>query len=208
MSENDIRAIVKAGYENGNYAEIFRKSDVLSQFEKKFLEDLASRIPGKAKILDLGCGTGVPFTRYLAEKGFRITGIDFAHKHIQQAKSNLPEARFISGDFTEVDFREEKFHGITAFYSIFHIPKEEHTSLLRRVASLLEENGIVLMTLGTYVEDNTEEEWCGSSMAWSSYDPAAYKRIFDRVGLNILTDEFEGIPGDPEYHWWVLMKKK
>lgn len=44
---------------------------------------VAAREPGNA--LDLGCGTGTN-VRYLAERGWRVTGLDFIPSAIQQAK--------------------------------------------------------------------------------------------------------------------------
>lgn len=45
--------------------------------------EIAARPPGNA--LDLGCGTGTN-VRYLAERGWRVTGLDFIPKAIAQAK--------------------------------------------------------------------------------------------------------------------------
>jgi len=44
---------------------------------------VATRAPGNA--LDLGCGTGTNI-RYLAERGWRVTGLDFIPAAIEQAK--------------------------------------------------------------------------------------------------------------------------
>jgi len=40
------------------------------------LEDLASLLPPEAAVLDLGCGAGVPVTRWLADRGFAVTGVE------------------------------------------------------------------------------------------------------------------------------------
>jgi SAM-dependent methyltransferase len=58
--------------------------------------------PGRA--LDLGCGTGTN-VRYLAERGWQATGIDFAPSAIAQAKrklGNLP-ATLLVGDVTQLE---------------------------------------------------------------------------------------------------------
>jgi hypothetical protein len=41
-------------------------------------------------------------------------------------------------------------------------------------------------------------------MAWSTYDPTTYSKMITEVGLTILEEQFEGSPGDDEYHYWVL----
>jgi 2-polyprenyl-3-methyl-5-hydroxy-6-metoxy-1,4-benzoquinol methylase len=205
---NDIRKIVKEGYEQGDYAGHFRVSSDPNEMEKKYLDRLAALLPKAAKILDLGCGIGVPFDRYLVEKGFRVTGIDFAANHIKAAKKNVPKATFIEGDFSKTDFGGEHFHAIIAFYSIFHIPREEQQDLFKRMNELLEDGGLILVTLGTSGGDGVEENWVGSKMAWSNYDPATYKAMIAQAGFEVTESEYEGQPGDDEYHWWVLAKKK
>lgn len=42
------------------------------------------RLPAQAQILDLACGTG-RHTKYLASKGFNVTGVDLSLKSIQHA---------------------------------------------------------------------------------------------------------------------------
>jgi len=205
----DIRSLVKEGYETGDYAGHFRTNSQPNAMEKKYLDRLGSLLPQAAKILDLGCGIGIPFDKYLVENGFQVTGIDFAANHLQAAKKNVPTATFIEGDFSKIDFGGDHFQAIIAFYSIFHLPREEQPDLFRKMAGLLTDGGLILVTLGTSPGDGVEENWAGSKiMAWSNYDPATYKTILARAGFEIMASEYEGHPGDQEYHWWVLAKKK
>jgi len=125
----DIRKIVKKGYEKGDYAGHFRTNSQPNKMEKKFLDRLAGLIPKSAKILDFGCGIGIPFDKYLVGKGFKVTGVDITYKHIKQAKENVPDTKFIEGDFSKMHFNNERFHAIIALYSVFHIPREEQQDL-------------------------------------------------------------------------------
>lgn len=208
MAKKDIRKIVKEGYEKGGYAGHFRTSSKPNKMEKKFLDRLAGFVPEGAKILDLGCGIGIPFDKYLVDKGLKVTGIDVVHKHIEQAKKNIPNATFIEGDFSKMDFGGEHFYAIIAFYSIFHIPREEQQDLFKKMYDLLKDEGVVLMTLATGESDSVEKDWCGAPMAWSSYGPPRYKAMIAQANFKIVESEYEGQPGDKEHHWWVIIKKK
>jgi SAM-dependent methyltransferase len=54
------------------------------------------------KLLEIGCGRGDD-CKYLADRGFDVTGIDVSPDVIQIAKNNSPNVKFIEGDFfTEV----------------------------------------------------------------------------------------------------------
>ena len=204
----DIRKIVKEGYEKGDYASHFRTNWRPNKIEKKFLDRLAGLVPKAAKILDFGCGIGIPFDKYLAGKGFKIAGIDITCKHLKQAKKNVPDAKFIEGDFSKMHFDNKRFHAIIALYSVFHIPRKEQQDLFKKIHDLLEDDGVVLMTLGVGGSDSVEEDWCGAPMAWSNYEPSRYRTMITQANLEIIDSEYEGQPGDDEYHWWVLAKKE
>jgi ubiquinone/menaquinone biosynthesis C-methylase UbiE len=42
------------------------------------VEQLLERLPGGARVLDLGCGTGVPTARQLVDGGCGVTGVDIS----------------------------------------------------------------------------------------------------------------------------------
>jgi trans-aconitate methyltransferase len=205
--EKDIRKIVEAGYDKGEYASIWRTSRIPNEMEKKWLDKLQNLIPSHARVLDLGCGPGIPFDSYLVDSGHIVTGIDISALHIEEAKKNVPTGTFIKGDFSEYQF-DEKFNAIASFYAIFHIPREEHKALFEKMHNLLEPKGIILVTLGTSGTEGVEEKWLSSTqMAWSQYTPEEYKKIISEVGFKIIESDFEGKPGDDEYHFWLMAEK-
>ncbi|MDO9538068.1 MAG: class I SAM-dependent methyltransferase, partial [Thermoplasmata archaeon] len=163
-----MRKLVKEGYEKGDYLNTYRLDDKIDEypFEKRILDKLTKRLTKGAKILDRGSGPGIPYDSYLVNKGFDVTGIDISQKHVDMARKNVPEAKYIKGDFSKVDLNES-FHAIVSFYAIFHIPRDEHKALFTRMNILLKKDGIILVTLGTSgSEYGLEEDWCGAPMAW------------------------------------------
>ena len=207
--KKDIRKIVEQGYDKTDYAGKFRLNAVPNEMELYFLQSLASKVGEGAKVLDLGCGIGLPFDKFLVDKNIQVTGIDISQKHVDLSKKNVPEGKFIKGDFSRFDFGNEKFDGIISFYAIFHIPREEHKDLFIKMNQLLAEKGLILVTLGTSASEYGEEaDWCGAPMAWSTYEPEAYKQMLDETGFQIMEEKFEGKPGDEEFHYWVLAQKK
>jgi SAM-dependent methyltransferase len=205
----DMRKLVREGYEKIDYVEAYRSNSEPNDMEKNFLNKLIKLIPKHAKILDLGSGTGIPFDKYLVAQGFDMTGIDFSQKQIVLARKNVPEAKYIKDDFSAFDFEKESFHAIVSFYAIFHIPRDEHKILFAKMNKFLKKEGIVLLSLGSSgSEYGEEEDWFGAPMAWSSYDPDTSMELIKESGFNILDSFFEGEPGDDEYHFWVIAKKK
>lgn len=207
MKEN-MRKLVEEGYNKGDYGGTYRKKAVIRGFEKKFIGELTKRLPKDANILDFGSGLGIPYDRYFVSKGFEVVGIDISSKHIGLAKKNVPEATFIKGDFSKLKLNG-KFDAIVSFYAIFHIPRDEHKKLFQKMHKLLKNRSFILVTLGASGDKYSEEKnWTGAPMAWSQYDSETYEKILKEVGFKIVKSEFEGKPGDAEYHFWVLANKK
>ncbi|MFX1563848.1 MAG: class I SAM-dependent methyltransferase, partial [Promethearchaeota archaeon] len=97
----------------------------------KELEYFASLLPKRARILDAGCGAGVPVAKYLVEHGFIVTGIDFSTNMLKLAHQQVPEAEFLEGDMTQLMFPDESFEGVISTYAIIHVPKEKHTLIFQ-----------------------------------------------------------------------------
>ena len=64
--------------------------------------ELVSRLPQGARVLELGCGGGVPDTQLLAER-FRVTGVDVSPEQVRRASAAVPSAEFVCADFTELE---------------------------------------------------------------------------------------------------------
>jgi cyclopropane fatty-acyl-phospholipid synthase-like methyltransferase len=70
------------------------------------LEELAHKLPPDAAVLDLGCGAGVPVTRWLAQR-FAITGVDLSANQLDLARKHVPAAYFLKADMTDLSFAPE-----------------------------------------------------------------------------------------------------
>jgi len=206
-----MRKIVEKGYEEGNYEKTYRLDDKIEKYtiEKKNLDKLINLLRKGAKILDLGCGPGIPYDKYLVKNGFKIMGVDISQKHIDMARKNVPEGEFIKGDISKIDFDEKSFDAIISLYSIFHIPKEEHRGLFLKIYEILKDDGLILVTMGTELSEKEEiEDFIGSKMVWSSYSMEENIKLIKQCGFEIIHQEEEGKKGDEEHHLWILAKKK
>ena len=164
--------------------------------------------PGDA--LDLGCGTGRHVTAALAAAGFRVTGLDMSSRSLDVARQELPAVRFLEGDMAAADFPAGSFDLVTAFYSIIHLPREEHGDVFRRVARWLRPGGGLIASLGTSCGDAYEEDWLGVPMYWSSWDHRTNSRLIADAGLEILVDTVETTLEDdqPVAFQWVIASKR
>lgn len=174
----------------------------------------AMLVPPGARVLDLGCGAGVPVAAALA-RHHRVTGVDFSAEQIRRARANVPGAEFIEADLMALAFAEGSFDAAVAFYSIFHLPREEHEELLRRVNRWLAPGGHLLATVTRVREDAyTEEDFFGVRMYWSNWGREDYERMLRELGFELLATRVLGHGYSdaearrPESHPLLLARKR
>jgi hypothetical protein len=77
------------------------------------------------------------------------------------------------------------------------------------IRRILRDDGLMLVTMGTFTEDETDiGGFIGSEMAWSSYSMEDNLRLVEDCGFVIGYWEEEGEMGIPEHHLWILAQKK
>ena len=72
----------------------------------KLLEKISRYLKKGNSVLDLGCGAGIPVSKYLFDKGFKVVGIDFSEGMLKLARENVPKASFKKMDMTKMSFKE------------------------------------------------------------------------------------------------------
>jgi len=87
-------------------------------YPTKLIDDIVnySGIGQEGTILDVGCGTGQA-TLLLAQKGYKVTGLDISQDMINVAKekcTSFPKVSFSVGTFEDVDFSDASLDIITS----------------------------------------------------------------------------------------------
>jgi phosphoribosylformimino-5-aminoimidazole carboxamide ribotide isomerase len=93
-------------------------------FDRDLLDRFAKRMKDAERVCDLGCGPG-HVTRYLFEQGVKICGIDLSPGMVEQARNLNPEIGFEQGNMLALDVKDATFDGLTAFYAIVNLAREE-----------------------------------------------------------------------------------
>lgn len=164
--------------------------------------------PG-ARVLELGCGVGVPTTQRLARR-FAVTGVDISAQHIALARGNVPAATFLQADMAALDFAPASFDAVAAFYSIIHVPREEHAALVHAIATWLRPGGLLVATMGAgATEAAVAPDWLGVPMFFSHFDGATNRRLVEEAGLRIISAREETADEDraPVTFLWVVARR-
>lgn len=115
--------------------------------------------PG-ARILDLGCGTGLELAEYFAlNPGAKVTGIDLASGMLRALEEKFPgkDITLICGSYFDVPFGEG-FDGAVSVESLHHFTKEEKIPLYRKLRNALKPGGFFILTDYFSLSDE-EERW-------------------------------------------------
>ncbi|TDE13500.1 class I SAM-dependent methyltransferase [Jiangella asiatica] len=197
MTTDDPKATVRRGYDAVSRA--YRADDAQSGRYGTWADELSTQLPGRGRVLDLGCGNGVPMARDLTAKGFHVTGVDFSAVQVERARRLVPSATFVQADATEVEFPAASFDAVVCLYAIIHVPLDEQSSLLARIAGWLRPGGWFLATTGDAAWTGTEDDWLGggATMWWSHTDAATYRAWIATAGLDVEHQGFvpEGVGG-------------
>lgn len=103
-------------------------------------------LPEGASVLDLGCGNGA-LSALLAEKGFRVTGMDSSPEQLAIAREKHPGIEFLQSDATDFTLPEP----VDAVFAnaVFHwIDPEKQPSMLRCIFSALKPGGQLVFEMG------------------------------------------------------------
>lgn len=204
----DAKAIVARGYDECGAA----YAAVREMIQPTWLALLGDRLQVGAAVLDIGCGSGIPVTRALAER-FSVTGVDISAGQIESARRNVSRTTFVHGDIISQSFRPKSFAGVVMIYTLFHLPRQEQPELLRRIGAWLRPGGLLLVTLArTSNPGYIEDDFWGTSMYWSHFGEQEYYSIFKQVGFDILEKHqighgYGNVDREAEVHPLVLARK-
>jgi ubiquinone/menaquinone biosynthesis C-methylase UbiE len=198
---SDLAGIVEGGYDD--IAQTYHEQrDKFKSHE--LLAGFSSLLPPGGDVLDVGCGAGIPVARFLVDAGFRVTGVDVSASMLRLARSHVPEARFLKMDMRRLQFDDGRFDGICAFYSLFHVPRDEHLPVLITFNRLLRQDGVLIFCTGKSAWQGSED-FHGARMFWSHPDRKVTRQWVIDAGFAVLMSEVQELGG--EEHYWVMARK-
>lgn len=164
----------------------------------------------KGKLLDLGCGAGESFSRLFVDRGWAVTGVDFSRQMLELASKYVPEMKTIHADMRQVEFESSEFDAITAIYSLFHVPSNDHVALFEKFYRWLCPKGKVLFTYATKEYTGSNEfdgykKFMEKDLYYSHKTPEKLRAVLEKIGFNIESTDYRDIGN--ETFLWVMVRK-
>lgn len=205
----DPKRVVAHGYNNITKKYLELRESMGLAIHDKYMKVLIEHLSAGARILELGCGAGLPVTKNLANR-FNVTGVDISEEQLRLAVSNVPNATFVLADMTQLSYPDSSFDAVVAFYSITHIPRDEHLGLLTNIYNILKPEGLLVVTMGAGdLPDTIEPDWLGEPMFFSHFDADTNVNLVKQVGFKVISaiDEREMEYERPVSFRWIVARK-
>ncbi|KAK4550338.1 hypothetical protein LTR36_003305 [Oleoguttula mirabilis] len=194
-------------------------------FKKACIEKAISMLPPDSRVLDVGCGTGVPVSEMLSKAGMQVTGTDISPKMVKLAQDR------VKGDFKVADMLtfepEGSFAGVFIIFAYLQLSYADFHSAAYKFASALKPGGIFAiggMPADIYVKESDYDEtqtWVENFPApfWGELLPTFMMRadglleFLRSMGLEILSSEIDAFQPNnercaPEEQQYVIARRK
>ncbi|MDC0767174.1 class I SAM-dependent DNA methyltransferase [Streptomyces sp. HD] len=151
---------------------------------------LIRSLPAGARVLDLGCGTGIPTALQLAEAGLEVVGVDLSDGMVALARKNVPAGVFHRTDIADlrpggpVDLG--RFDAVVAFFSLLMLPRAEIPLALRTVQHLLAPDGLFALSMVEADVDDFSIPFIGSTIRVSGYLRDELREVVEAAHFEIV----------------------
>lgn len=187
-----------------NRAQAFRdgtRDHDVTQNIAALLRHIAAKPP--FTILDFGCGPGRDLKAFTA-MGHVAIGLDGAASFVEMARAESG-CEVWHQDFLALDLPAERFDGIFANASLFHVPRAELPRVLRELHAALKPGGVLFCS---NPRGSNEEGWNGGRYGvW--HDLEAWRALVTGAGFVELEHYYRppGLPRDQQ-PWLATVWRK
>lgn len=167
----------------------------------------------KAKVVELGCGNGIPIGKALLELDIDYVGVDLSETQIELAKKELPKhsESFRVGEMIEflTSLSANSLGGIVSQFAIFHVPRYLHCYLFELIKQKLKPGAPVLFTCHPSSWEGYESAFFDSPMFWSNFSNEWYSITLKELGFEFISSfRHQVIFNDkPEIQYFMLYCK-
>ncbi|KIX04899.1 uncharacterized protein Z518_05770 [Rhinocladiella mackenziei CBS 650.93] len=194
-------------------------------FKVSCVKNAIAMLSPNSRVLDVGCGTGMPVSEMLSKAGLRVLGFDISPKMVEYARTR------VSGTFTVSDMLTYKpegvFAGVFIIFSQLQLSYADLHSTICKFARTLEPGGILVLgqmpgdkyvqdpadwdETGTYVEDY-DAPFMGEMLPTLMLSAEGQKGFLTSMGLEIVSETIDTFQPNnekcvPEEQQYIIAKR-
>lgn len=149
---------------------------------------------GPFDILDFGCGPGRDLQTF-CRLGHRPVGLDGTARFVEMARTDAG-CEVWQQNFLALELPAERFDGVFANASLFHVPLQELPRVLGQLHATLRPDGVLF---SSNPRGQNEEGWNGQRYgAWHDY--ARWRELLEAAGFQALEHYYRpaGLPREQQ----------
>ena len=151
--------------------------------DKSWHDRFVSALPKGARVLDLGCGSGVPVAANMANRGLKVMGVDASPTLVSLCRERMPAQDWVVADMRSLSLGT-RFDGILAWDSLFHLKPDDQRRMFEVFARHSADPAVLMFNAGpTYGE--AIGSYRGDPLYHASLGPAEYEEQLSRIGFEI-----------------------
>ncbi|KAK6612289.1 methyltransferase [Botrytis cinerea] len=175
-----------------------------------------SMLPSGSRVLDVGCGTGIPVSQMLSQAGLDVVGFDISPKMVQLAQSRV-KGSFSVANMAEYEVEEGNFSGIFMIFAHLQMSYAASASAWGIIVfgqspadhHVKEESAYDVTR--TYVEDYNVP-FMGEPLPTFLMSAEGQRNFFRSMGLEIVSETIDLFQPDnprcdPEMQQYIIAKR-
>ena len=149
--------------------------------------------PGPFTILDFGCGPGRDLKAF-AERGHIAIGLEGTPRFVEMARARGLDVW--EQNFLNLNLPDDRFDGVFANASLFHVPGQELPKVLRELGATLKPGGVLF---SSNPRGNNIEGW-NNGRYGAYHDLDAWRRFMTGAGFTEITHYYRpsGLPREQQ----------
>ncbi|TSC74979.1 MAG: methyltransferase type 11 [Parcubacteria group bacterium Gr01-1014_30] len=159
----------------------------IKNIKVKEFPEFVKILPKGGRVLDIGCATGRDSKRFL-QKGFKVVGIDLVDSFLREARSDMPQAKFIKMDLFNLNFPSNYFDAVWANAVLLHIKKKDIPKALKGFYKILKSKGKLHIRVkqGKGARYKAERLSVGEKRLFVYFSSSELERLVKKAGFSII----------------------
>ncbi|MFI1157621.1 class I SAM-dependent methyltransferase [Streptomyces sioyaensis] len=153
---------------------------------------LIRSLPDGSRVLDLGCGTGLPTARQLVDAGCEVVGIDLSRGMVELARKYVPDATFHRLDIADLapggPHDLGRFDAVAAFFSLLMLPRAEIPLALHTIHDLLVPRGLFALAMVEADVDYFTMPFLGNTIRVSGYLREDLRKVIEAADFGVIEE--------------------
>ena len=157
--------------------------------DKSWHDKFIACLAGGARVLDLGCGSGIPVAFHLVQHGLRVTGVDTSPTLISLCRQRMPEHEWIVAEMQALAL-PQRFDGLLGWDSFFHLTPDHQRTMFTVFSAHAAPGAFLLFNTGPE-QGESLGNYHGEPLYHASLDPEEYQQLLDRSGFALVAHTVE-----------------